>query len=149
MRRHRFVAIERTFQNQKMRAAGELSNLLADSSVGSINKSCAGFVAQLDRQTLTAMRRAQKTRAETRQNLDGVARIISRDLLEFQGELQTKESVIVRFIHGTKQFFDTRAGKNVQRFRARLRLRRVLQAEQKRRQPDRKSTRLNSSHVAL
>src|ERR1041385_2682164 len=135
VRRDWFILIERTFENQEISVARELRKLFRKTSVGSVNKARAALVRQLDCQTLWPMRSLQKSCYKIRQNLDFFICFVAGYFFEFQRKLQLEELIVVRFINRLQQLLDARARKNLKRLRPRLRLRRMLDAEQKRREP--------------
>ena len=113
MRRHGFVPIERTFENQKLSTARELRKLFRKTGVGSVNERRAALVRQLDCQTLWPMRSSEKARAESRENLNRFVCFVASYLFEFERKLQLEELVVVRLINRLQQLLDTCAGKNL------------------------------------
>src|SRR5438046_76092 len=77
------------------------------------------------------MRSSQKTRVESRQNLNRFVCFVAGYLFEFERKLQLEELVVVRIINRLDQPLDTRARKNLERLYSRLHLRRMLHAKQK------------------
>src|ERR1051326_673448 len=135
VRRDWFILIERTFENQEISVARELRKLFRKTSVGSINKACAALVRQLDGQTLWPMRSLQKSCYKIRQNLDFFICFVAGYFFEFQRKLQLEELVVVRLIDCVQQLLAACTQKDLERLRPRLRLRRMLDAKQKGREP--------------
>jgi hypothetical protein len=129
---HGFVSPERTFHQQQRGVFCEQRQIFRKTGVRSIDKQFRVFVFQTQRQTFFRVRRRERGRAQSGQQLEIFVWTNFHDL---DREWLFKQTVVIRVVHSVDELAQPCWTTNAQRLRAVLSLRRPFHAEEKGREP--------------